>query len=377
MRLKSDIRSLREIVAVLVLPVILGVAGARAGEQQGEKTVEQLRKNIQVLKGLPASELNPVMDFASTSLGVRCQHCHVSDTTGWKFESDDKPAKRTARKMMQMVMDLNTKDFGGRTAVSCFTCHRGIAEPAATMPLPQQPAPSVGPGEEKAAVPVLPGLAEVLDRYENSLGGADALRKITTRVLEGVAVDLQGREMPMEIVQQGPDKFALTITLREGARSSRCFNGTAGWMSTPRGVREIPPPELEDLRRDAPLFPLSRMRSLAERMHVKDKDTINGTVAYVLEASVGEHETERYYVDSANGLLLRRTVMIETMIGDIPAQVDYGDYRSVDGVKIPFMVREATVDPRDSRTIRVSSVKQNGPIDEKQWVMPESKARGR
>ena len=44
---------------------------------QSEKTVEQTRKNIQVLKGLPDSQLFLVMNFVATSLGVQCNFCHV------------------------------------------------------------------------------------------------------------------------------------------------------------------------------------------------------------------------------------------------------------------------------------------------------------
>ncbi|MDQ3805398.1 MAG: photosynthetic reaction center cytochrome c subunit family protein [Acidobacteriota bacterium] len=51
--------------------------GSRAGAQQVDKPVEQVRKNIQVIKGLPESQILPLMNFVSTSLGVRCNYCHV------------------------------------------------------------------------------------------------------------------------------------------------------------------------------------------------------------------------------------------------------------------------------------------------------------
>ena len=37
-----------------------------------EQTVEQARKNIKVLNGLPDSQLIPVMNYMSAALGVRC-----------------------------------------------------------------------------------------------------------------------------------------------------------------------------------------------------------------------------------------------------------------------------------------------------------------
>src|SRR5215510_12762665 len=61
-----------------------------------EKTVEQVRKNIQVLKGMPDSQLVPTMNFISASLGVRCNFCHVNQADTWDFVSDEKPEKKTA-----------------------------------------------------------------------------------------------------------------------------------------------------------------------------------------------------------------------------------------------------------------------------------------
>jgi len=59
--------------------------GRQAPTQQ-TKTAEQVYKNIQIFKGLPASELEPTMAFISGSLGVKCSHCHTNP-----FEKDDKP----------------------------------------------------------------------------------------------------------------------------------------------------------------------------------------------------------------------------------------------------------------------------------------------
>ena len=87
---------------------------------QQEKTAEQVRKNIQVLKGLPDSQLFPVMNFIGDSLGVHCDYCHVSQGTDpatgreiWLYERDDKATKARAREMMRMVLEINKTTFGG------------------------------------------------------------------------------------------------------------------------------------------------------------------------------------------------------------------------------------------------------------------------
>src|SRR5438128_1717018 len=73
--------------------------GAESLHQTPEsKTAEQVYKNIQVLGGLPASQLDGVMYFMSASLGVGCAYCHTS-----QLEGDEKSAKLTTRRMIQMM----------------------------------------------------------------------------------------------------------------------------------------------------------------------------------------------------------------------------------------------------------------------------------
>src|SRR5258706_11466323 len=192
---------------VLIAFTLAGRSPLRAQVPAGkpeEKTVEQVKKNIQVLKGLPASQFSSVMDYVAASLGVRCDHCHALDSTGQGFEKDDLKPKGVARKMMQIVMDINTKNFGGRTEVSCYTCHHGEAEPAKLIPVPQ---PFAKPDLEEASAPSsLPSADQVIAMYEKALGGADAMKKITSRVAKGVSIDARGAQLPFEVAQQAPDR---------------------------------------------------------------------------------------------------------------------------------------------------------------------------
>ncbi len=89
-----------------------------------EKRTEQEYKNIQLLKGLPADRLMPIMFAFKASLGVDCTHCHIKD----QFEKDDKSAKQMARKMIKLVRDTNA-NLGSAGRVNCFTCHRGQPQP--------------------------------------------------------------------------------------------------------------------------------------------------------------------------------------------------------------------------------------------------------
>lgn len=76
----------------------------------------------------------------SFALGVRCQHCHVGESgqplSAFDFASDEKPAKRKARAMLEMVEAINTLHLAKLEdqereglRVACVTCHRGVTHP--------------------------------------------------------------------------------------------------------------------------------------------------------------------------------------------------------------------------------------------------------
>lgn len=97
---------------------------------------EQVFKNIQVMKGVPAGRLLRIMNVGySQALGVECSHCHVEDY----WEVDEKRPKRAAREMIVMNREINQhvdamKNLEGDDPnVNCTTCHRGQVRPAATV----------------------------------------------------------------------------------------------------------------------------------------------------------------------------------------------------------------------------------------------------
>lgn len=123
------------IVLVTGLALIPSTAATRQTPQE-DRPVEQVQKNIQMLKGMPSSQLLPAMHLMRTALGVRCDYCHVAENG--KYWMDDKPAKQTARKMLQMMFDINKANFGGQPIVTCNTRHRGSTKPI--------PVPAIGQG---------------------------------------------------------------------------------------------------------------------------------------------------------------------------------------------------------------------------------------
>src|SRR5208282_6033985 len=162
-----------------------GAAGQAAAAPATEKKAEEQFKNIQVLKGIPADQLIPSMQFIAASLGVECDFCHVQGA----FDKDDKKPKQTARKMMEMMFAINKDNFDGHREVTCYSCHRGSTNPVGTpLVMTEEPKPAMGAGEatpeekksdgaegKEASVP---SADQLFDKYLQAVGGAAVIEKI-------------------------------------------------------------------------------------------------------------------------------------------------------------------------------------------------------
>jgi len=339
------------LISVLCTSGLVVVSTSRAQQQ----TAEQRYKNIQIFKGIPATQLDPTMAFISGALGVRCNYCHVPN----QFEKDDKPTKLAARRMIQMVFDVNKGSFNGDRAVSCYTCHRGKPIPVSV--------PAVGqnlwaPGSPSPAPEAPPSVNQILDRYVQALGGAEALSKITTRFVKGSRIGADNVLVPEEVYQKAPDKL-LTVTSYPNVVFSNGFNGTEGWAHSSRdGAMPLSAQVLEQLKRDAVFLQPLKMQELYTKLTVAGRATVRDADAYVVEAMPITGPMEKLFFDVKTGLLVRRYVETDTPLGKLPFQTDYEDYREVDGIKQPFLIHYSF--PGRIWGRKIDEIKQNVQLDD-------------
>ena len=364
------------------------VVRATKAQPPQEKTVEQVAKNIKVLTGMPESQLIPVMNFFSASMGRRCNYCHVNNQGQWDYASDAKPEKAAAREMIKLVMDINkTTERLKLDPVSCYTCHRGRTSPQSIPALPlalPSPPPNAGgaggptPGASPQASPqaspvatlALPSADEIFSKYAAALGGQTTIDKLKSRTAKGTITQANGNSFQFELTQAAPDKFYLLVTTPQGT-IERGFNGQVGWEKTARGVREITGSELLTFKAANGLFSLLKLKEQYSRPPRVRKDKLGDRDVYIVDGTTTDNRRMRLYFDAASGLLLRRTTTMPTIVGIIPDQVDLEDYREADGLKFPLTARAATLElgnPTSTRTF--TELKLNVPVDETKFNMP-------
>jgi len=331
------------------------------------KRAEEVYANIKALNGVPYGEVIPGMQVMSEALGVECEHCH---SESGDRDAEGNPNKDIARDMIRMVRDLNRRSFGGRSVVGCYTCHRGSPRPAGDIVLSRDaPAPAIS--RER-----LPSVRKLLDNYVNAIGGRDALQKNTSRVEEGTLtiVSSGNQTVPISTYSLAPDKrltkgFSVSH-LGNSAQALGVVNGAQGWMRESNGPVRL----MFGWRRDA--AQLEDMTNLPRRLEslmlnpaVTRREIIGGREEFVLAGRTEFLPLVELSFDSATGLLTRIKYYVDSPAGRMPSQIDYSDYRPVDGMKVPFhwdvtLVRGVRV------SYRLKSVQQNVAIDAGQFLLP-------
>jgi hypothetical protein len=331
----------------------------------GQKLAEEQFKNIQALKGIPADQLIPAMQFITASLGVDCEFCHVHD----KMDSDDKKPKKIARQMMTMMFDIDKNNFDGQLDVTCYTCHRGAAMPVSIPVIKDEEMTGPeAPGKKAVENATLPKPEELFDKYLAAIGGTPAVEKITSRVQKGKLMAFGGQSFLAEVYSKAPDKRVSVMHLR-GGDSVTVFDGQRGWLSVPgRPAHMMSASENDSARLDADLHFPTHVKTLYPKFIVESGEKIDGHDTYLVEGREEGRPPLRLYFDTQTGLLLRLVRYAHSPLGLNPSQIDYADYREADGVKVPF--RWTMSRPGNRFTIQVEEMKQNVPVDDAKFAAP-------
>jgi photosynthetic reaction center cytochrome c subunit len=322
-------------------------------------------KNLKVLNGIPSDQLIPSMRFITSSLGVQCTFCHVEG----HFDDDSKKEKQIARSMMRMMFAINKNHFDGTREVTCYSCHRGMPRPNG---VPAVAAGSPSPGRaDVAGLPTdLPSADQIIDNFIRALGGTAALEKISTRVETG-SMKVDGKSFGVEFFDKGPDK-ELLIQHGSAGDSLTVLDSNSGWISAPgRPIRNLSGPDLEAARADADLQFALHIKDMFPEMRVEYPEAVDGHDAYVVAGNREGWPSWKFYFDEQSGLLMRVVRYAESPLGLDPTQIDYTDYRAVDGVQIPFAWTSARTGSRS--TIQIEKIQQNVPIDDDKFMKPGSR----
>jgi|KBSSwiStaDraftv2_1062776.scaffolds.fasta_scaffold00826_13 hypothetical protein len=342
---------------------------------------ENVFKNVQVLKGIPLDEFMGTMGAFTAALSLCCGDCHTGAGTSNPKWEDDPPRKRTARRMVQMMQNINRTNFGGRQVVTCWTCHRGQTSPSLTPPLDfAYGEPVVVPPDLLPAAPSGgPTVEQVFSRYIEALGGSARANALTSYVAKGSSIPYGefGNGDPAELDAKAPNQLAMITRQKEGD-VIRTFDGSSAWWQLPLTVTPQYPLTgtlLEGARFDAAMAFPWRVRDFFTNWRVSYPTSLDGTDVDVVQGNTKNGMIGTLYFDKQTGLLKRMIHYSSTPVGRVPTQIDYSDYRPVAGVLMPFKFSWAWVTQREEWTL--TEYQPNVSIDPSKFARPVNRAAPR
>ena len=128
---------------------------------------------------------------------------------------------------------------------------------------------------------------------------------------------------------------------------------------------------VEGTKLENDVYLATHVKQLYDQWRVSPPEKIGDHSAYVLDGTAKGRVPIRLYLDQETGLLLRFIHFVETPVGTLPTQMDYGDYRTVEGIKVPFRLRTWRSGPGYLwSTIELEQVQQNVPVDDATFARP-------
>jgi hypothetical protein len=342
-------------------------------------------KNIKVLN-IPASQLRDTMEYFTAALGTNCALCHVVGPNQ-DFAADDRRPKDTARKMIQMVDAFNANP-DKLVTLTCATCHHGKEQAERTPPLAVEMTPAEaavaaeraaqfaargggpgGPGGQPAAGPgrgagpgggapgAAPGgapggapgqqgrggpprptesLDDVLNKFVQAIGGPDAVAKAKTLVIHGTQTTRDLVTTPLTVEEKSTGEFRSVADTKPNPQT-RVSDGKNSWVQAGQNARDLEGVQAAQVSRSSELL-LLNLKQRYPNLQVGRYGNVDGVDTISLQSRT-PGVAEQFQFERQSGLLKRRTIQTTTPYGALVEQVDYSDYRDVDGVKLPFQVK--------------------------------------
>jgi Photosynthetic reaction centre cytochrome C subunit len=341
--------------------------------QSSDQKAEQVFKNIQSFKGQRADMLNPTMVLFEAALGVGCPYCHDADAN--KRELDVKPQKAIARQMIAMVDNINKTTFRGQARVSCFTCHQGRPLPIGVPNPTNHPYPTPLGDDYTASLPapapVPAGItaAQLIDKYIASLG---AVQQVASLDAMGTVTQRRpGRDFPaqqIEFLSKSPG-MGLTITKAGQNDNLLAYGTTDGWARAGNGApRDLRKAEAEGAMLEDPFNLPAHLKQMLLEPKVSRSELVEGHEDYVVTAKTQNLPKVEAFFEKNTGMLERLVYYNDSYFGLYPTEIDYRDFRDVNGRKVPYSWVISQTRNREF-TYAMQTVKA-GPVEDARFVKP-------
>jgi outer membrane lipoprotein-sorting protein len=246
--------------------------------------------------------------------------------------------------------------------------------PPAVVPQPARPAQS-------APAPHLPALtaAQIADKNAAARGGLKAWRAVKTMTMSG-KLDAGGKkptQLPFTLQVMRPHKQRVALEFA-GQTALQVFDGEKGWTYRPylgrTGAEPFSPEELrKSAAQDELDGPLIDYAAKGSKIVLEGTEMVEGRGNYRLKLTTKDGVERHIWIDGKTFLESKIEGNPHRFDGKMHGVQSYlRDYRSVDGLIIPFESETRLDGVRVSHTLTLEKVVINPTIEDSAFTKPET-----
>jgi hypothetical protein len=203
---------------------------------------------------------------------------------------------------------------------------------------------------------------EVIVKYINAIGGADAWKKVSSLKMEG-AMQVQGVDVSI-IVTSVHQKGRRQDISAMGMTGFMILAPTAGWNYMPFNGQTAPEPmTAEDVAESQPDLDvqgsLIDYTAKGHTVELLGKDDIDGTECFKMKINYKSGTTETMYFDSKNYYLIRSVAKRKANGQEVEMTTSFSNYEKLpEGIVVPKSITQAFGE------LNLTKITVNGPVDE-------------
>ena len=222
-----------------------------------------------------------------------------------------------------------------------------------------------------AADPALPSGDAVIDKSIEASGGLAALERVHSRKTTGsMEIPSIGLKASALEYAELPDRSYVLVASDQLGKIESGSTGGLYWENTQMTGPRIKTGEERALAERSSFNASLHWRDFYKDATTAGIDTIDGRPCYrvVLTPKEGKPETQWY--DMGNWQVVKQSMTINSPMGDVPMDIFPSDYRSVEGILMPFRVRQVLMGGMQEMLFATDSVWFNVAIPDSVFAVP-------
>lgn len=219
--------------------------------------------------------------------------------------------------------------------------------------------------------------AQIVDRNVAARGGLQAWRAVQTISFSGKmdAGGKQNLQLPFVLAMKRPRKTRVEITFAND-KAVQVYDGANGWKLRPfLGRRDVEPFSAEEIKSasmeselDGPLVDYA---TKGTQLELEGVEKVEGHDAYKLKLTMKGDYVRHIWVDAQTSLEVKIEGVPRRMDGKIrPVEIYYRDYKSVNGLMIPYLLETRVQGGKQPHKMNIESVVVNAKLEDSLFGKP-------